>query len=135
RNACDRDFAPCSRRTNDSVNFTGKLNSGALAKSKAADVFVKLLLTNAEGKLGRANIARFNQNVADAEIRKRPVIVQSGATEIPEAIFTKDRRIRPEPVFIYHCGRGHDLEGGTRFHHVDDGAVFHFFWFRLGAEV
>ena len=63
------------------------------------------------------------------------MIVQGGPVEIPEAIFTKDGRIRPKLAFVERRGRGHDLERGTRFHHVDDGAVFHLFGLRFGSKV
>src|SRR5437762_2022353 len=68
RNAGDRNLAPRSRRTNDSVNLTGKLNSRALAKSEATDVLIKLLLADTERELCRADVTRLDENIADAEI-------------------------------------------------------------------
>src|SRR5438876_2967487 len=133
--ARDRNFAPRSRRTNKSVDLTGELNSGALTKSEAADVFVKLLFANVDRELGCADVARLDENVAHAQVRERAVIVQGGATEIPETIFAKDGRIRPELAFIERGGGRHDFEGRTRLHHIDDGAIFHFLGLCFGAEV
>ena len=87
------------------------------------------------GKFRCPDVARFNQNVADAQIAKRAMIVQSGATIVPEAVLTKNLRIRTQLAFIESRGSSYDLEGGTRFHHVDDGPVFHLFGLGLGAEV
>ena len=48
RNARDGNLAPRLRRPNHSVDFARQFNSGALAKTKAPDVFVKFLVADAE---------------------------------------------------------------------------------------
>src|SRR5437870_12974157 len=63
------------------------------------------------------------------------MVVQGGAAEIPETIFAEDRRIGAKLAFIERGGRCHDLESRTRFHHIDDGAVFHFLGLRFGATI
>src|SRR5262249_33960709 len=135
RNAGDGNFAPCLWRTNHSIDFTGQFNSGSLTKSKAPDVFVKFLVADGQSKLCCSNVARLDQNVADAQIAIGAVIMKRGATIIPDAVLTKNLRIGPELAFVESRGSGYDLKGGTWFHHVDDGAVFHLFGLSLGAEV
>src|SRR5262249_29178460 len=102
---------------------------------KAPDVLVKFLVADAQGKFRCPDVARFNQDVADAQIAERAMIVKSRATIIPDAVLTKKLRIRPQLPFIESRRSGYDLEGGTRFHHVGGGSVFHLFGLRLGAEV
>src|SRR2546430_2675265 len=135
RNTRDRDFTPRLRRPNKSTDFTRQLDSGPLAKTESAYVFVESLLAHAQGEFGCADIARFDENVADAQIRKCAMIVQGCAAEIPETVLAKDRRIGPQLAFVESSGGGNDLEGGARLHHVDDGPVFHFFRLRFGARV
>src|SRR4029077_20782470 len=110
-----------------------QFNPSALAKSKAPDVFVKFLIADAESKFRCPDVARFDQNVAHAQIAKRAMIVQSGASIVPEAVLAKNLRIRTQLVFIENRGSGDDLEGRTWLLHVDDGPVFHLFGLRLGA--
>ena len=135
RNTGDRDFAPRFRRPDEPVDLAGQLNSRALAESEASNVFVKLLLAYTEAKFGRSDIARFDENLAHTEIRKRAMIVQDGAAEVPETVLTKNRRIRPHLAFIESCGGCDNLEGGARLHHVNDRPVFHLIRPGLRAEV
>src|SRR5215831_19327431 len=135
RNARDGDFAPRLRRANDSIDLTRQFNSRTLAKSKTTDVFVKLLVADAQGKFGCSDVARFNENLAHAQISERAMIVQGRATIVPQAVLAEELRIRPHLVLIQSGCGGYNLERGTRFHHVDYGPVFHLFGLRFGAEV
>jgi hypothetical protein len=110
RNAGNGNFAPRLRRPNHSIDLTRQFNSGALAKSKAPDVFVKFLVADAQSKFRCPDVARFDQNVADAQIAKRAMIVKRGATIIPEAVLTKNLRIRTQLAFVESRGGGYDLE-------------------------
>ena len=63
------------------------------------------------------------------------MIVQDGAAKLPKTILTKNRRFRLELMFIERRRGSHNLKSGTRFHHIDDGAVFHFLGLRFRAEI
>ena len=91
RNTSDGDFAPGLRRPNEPVNLAGQFNSCALAKSEASNVLVKFLFADSECEFGRSDVARFDKNVAHTQIRKRAMIVQGGAAEIPETVLAKNR--------------------------------------------
>jgi len=52
------------RRTNHSIDFARQLNSGALAKSKAPDVFVEFLVADAESKLKEAAGSTWDKDIA-----------------------------------------------------------------------
>src|SRR5437762_367780 len=125
RKTGDRDFTPRLRRSDESTDFTRQLDSGPLAKTESAYVFVESLLAHAQGKFGCADIARFDEDVADTQIRKCAMIVQGRAAEIPKTVLAKDRRIRPQFAFVESSGCGNDLKSGAGLHHVDDGPVFH----------
>src|SRR5438128_4592869 len=131
----DGDFAPRLRRPNEPVDLTGQLNSGALAEPETSNVFVKLLFAHAQSEFGRSDVARFDKNIAHAQIRKGAMIVQCSAAKVPEAVLTKDRRIRPQLAFVESSGGCYDLESRARFHHVDDGPVFHLIGPGFRAEV
>ncbi len=127
RYASNGNLAPCLRRPNYSIDLARQFNSRALAKPEAANVFVEFLIADAQSQFGRADIAGFDENVAHAQITKRAVIVQSGSTEIPKAVLAKNFGIRSHLMLVQGGGGGDNLESRTRFHHVDDGPVFHLF--------
>ena len=52
---------------NHARNFAGQFDPGALAETETADVFVKFLFAEAERELGRADVARFHENVLHAQ--------------------------------------------------------------------
>jgi hypothetical protein len=64
------------RRPNHAGNFARQFDAGAFAKTETADVFVKFLLAEHERELGRADVARLNENVLHAQLAVRLVIVQ-----------------------------------------------------------
>src|SRR5262249_13010859 len=135
RNPRYRNFAPRFRRPNESIDLTWQFNSGPLAKTESANVFVEPLFAHTQRKLGRADVARLHQNIADAQIRKRAMIMEGAASEIPEAVLAKDRRIGAKLAFVKSSGGGNDLERRAWLHHVDDGPVFHFFSLRFRAKI
>src|SRR5437667_795266 len=114
RNTGDGDFAPGLRRPNEPIDLAGQLNSRALAKSEAANVLVELLFAYTEREFSCSDVARFNENVAHAKVRKRAVVVQGGAAELPETILAKDLRIRPQLAFIESGGGRDNLESRAR---------------------
>ena len=135
RNSRNGNFAPQPRRANHSIDLARELNSSALTKSKPANVFVKLFFANAESKLGCPDVARFDQNVAHAQVSKGAMIMQVCAAVVPKAVFTKKGGIRGEFMLVEGGGRGNNLESGTGLHHVDDGPVFHFLRLCLRPKV
>src|SRR5205823_9918263 len=110
RNTGDGNFAPRFWRPNEPVNLARQLNSCALAESEASNVFVKFLVAHSESKFSRSDIARFDEDLAHAQIRKRAMIVQSSTAEIPETVLTKNRRIGVHLTLIESGGGRHDLE-------------------------
>src|SRR5207247_4874082 len=98
-NTCDGDFAPGLRWPNETVDLAWQLNSCALAKSEASNVLVEFLFAHSEREFGRSDVARFDENFAHAEVRKRAMVVQRCTAELPEAVLTKDARIRPQLAF------------------------------------
>src|SRR5437588_10804277 len=133
REVSDRNFAPRLRRPNESWNFAWKLDPGPLTKTKTPDVFVKFLIANTDGELGRDDVARFNENVFDAQIGKRGVIVQRGAAVVPDSVFAKDVGIEAKLVLIERGRGGDDFKRRTRLHHVADRAIFILLRFFIGA--
>src|SRR2546421_7392119 len=123
RNASDGDFAPRLRRADHAGNFARQLDAGPIAKAEAANVFVKLLLADGEGELGRADVARFYENVLHAQIGVSLVIMQRPPAKIPETVFAKDRRVGTDLALVQgRLGRD-DLEGRARVHHVVSRAI------------
>ena len=53
---------------NHSANFARQFDAGAIAKTKTADVFVKLLFTQHDRHLGGADVARMDEDVLHAQI-------------------------------------------------------------------
>src|SRR5207302_1929438 len=80
--------------------FARKLDASSFAKTKTPDVFVKFLIAEADGEFGRADVARFYQNVFDAQISERGVIVQRGAAIVPDSVFAKNVGIEAELVLV-----------------------------------
>ena len=135
RDARDGNFAPRLWRPNHSVDLARQFDSCAFAESKAANVLVKFLVTDAHGEFRRADVARFNENLANTQIPESAMVVQNGAAIVPSAVLAEHFRVWPQLVLIQCRRGGYNLESRTGFHHVDDGPVFHLFWFRVGAEV
>src|SRR5256885_12341297 len=52
------------------------------------------------GELGRADVARFYENVLHAQIGVSPVIVQRPPAKIPETVFAKDRRVGTDLALV-----------------------------------
>src|SRR5262245_65569612 len=100
RNAGNGNFAPCLRRADYAIDLTRQFNSRSLAKSKAPNVFVKFLVADGEREFRRTDVARFDQNIADAQITIRAVIVKWRATIIPNTVFTKNLRIWAQLAFV-----------------------------------
>src|SRR5216684_7967682 len=112
RNPCDRDFAPGLGRANQTADLTGKLDPGALTKTEAANVLIEFLLADATGEFGRADVARFDEDVLHAQLPERPMIVQRASSEIPDAILAKNHRVKTDLVLIERGGSSHNLESG-----------------------
>ena len=104
RNPRDRNLAPGLRRPNHPADFTGQFDPGALAKSKAPDVFVEFLVADRDRQLRRADVARFHENVPHAQVPVGLVIVQRPSAKIPKAVLAKNGRVGPNLVLIQ--GRG-----------------------------
>src|SRR5690349_403499 len=96
--ACNRNFTPRLRRANEAADFAGKLDSGALAKTEAADVLVEFLFSEVTGEFGCANVARFDENILDTQVAERPMVMQRASSKIPDTVFAKDCRVRVDLV-------------------------------------
>jgi hypothetical protein len=119
------------RWPNETVDLAWQLNSCALAKSEASNVLVEFLFAHSEREFGRSDVARFDENFAHPEVRKCAMVVQHCTAELPEAVLTKDARIRPQLAFIESGGSGDNFESRARLHHVDDCPVLHLIGLRF----
>ena len=75
---------------NEAADLTRQTHPRALPKAKAADVFVKFLVADGQSEFRRPDVTRFDQNVADAQIAIRVMIVKRGAAVVPDAVFAKN---------------------------------------------
>src|SRR4051812_23897140 len=76
RHARDRNLAPRLRWPNQSLDLSWQLDAGALAKSETPNVLVKLLVAHAHSEFGRADIARFDQDILHRQLAVTFVVVQ-----------------------------------------------------------
>ena len=53
---------------NHAANLARQFDAGAIAEAETADVFVELLFAEHERHLGRADVARMDENVLHAQI-------------------------------------------------------------------
>ena len=93
------------------------------------------MVAHAEREFGRADVARFDENVLHAQIGEGPVIVQDAIAICPRAVFAKNDRVGTHFVFVERGGGGDNLECRAWLHHVDDGAILHLLGFRFGAMI
>src|SRR3989442_1495571 len=84
--------------------------SPAIAKTKTANVFVEFLIAESDGEFGRPDVAGFHENVFDAEIGERGVIVERGAAVVPKSLLAKDVGIESELVLVERGCRRDDFE-------------------------
>src|SRR5207244_7322356 len=110
RNVGDGNFAPRLRRPDQTWNFARKFNPRPFAKTKTANVFVEFLIAESDGKFGRADVARFHENVFDAEVGERGMIVERRAAVVPNALLAKDVGIESELVLVERGCRRDDFE-------------------------
>src|SRR5256885_16655013 len=99
RNSRNGNLTPTLRRANHSVDFPGQFHPGAFAKTESSDVLVKLLISQANRKFGRTDIARFHQNIAHAQLAVSAMIVQRSAAIVPHPVLAKrseERRVGKE---------------------------------------
>ncbi len=122
---------------NHAADFARQLDAGAVAKTKAADVFVELLFAQHHRQLGRADVAGMDENILHGQsaVAFVAVIVERPAEDIPDAVLAEDDRVETDLAFVERRRRGDDLEGRARLHQVDDGAVFHLLRFRFRAKI
>src|ERR1700730_15616287 len=104
RNVGDGNLTPRLRRSNQAGNFAGKLDPCALTESKTSDVFVKFLVTQRDGQFCSANVTRLHENVFDAKIAKRGVIVERCAAVVPHAVLAKNVGVEAELMFVESSG-------------------------------
>jgi len=74
-------FRPALHRLRQSGRFAGKLDPGALSKSKGANVFVETIVPQSQSDLDGADVARFGEDVGNRQHAVRLAVADAHAID------------------------------------------------------